>query len=130
MSDSKQYHYTLINNLLKTLRESSPFNTDNVTEEDTALIQAVEQLSSTDTYDETLIESGQWVICRLVAQYPHITPLVSRDLFWFFGGDCLHFMPDEEISLFQQLDELRFEQESETEKKSYEELRAQVFGLH
>jgi hypothetical protein len=27
---------------------------------------------------------------------------------WFFGGDCLHFMPDEEIQLYQQLDERRF----------------------
>ncbi|MFP3526579.1 PA2817 family protein, partial [Pantoea sp. SIMBA_072] len=37
--------------------------------------------------------------------------LVPRDLLWFFGGDCLHFMPDSELDLYQQLEELRYEAE-------------------
>ena len=36
-------------------------------------------------------------------------------LLWFFGGDCLHFMPDEEIDLFQRLDERRYEAEERGE---------------
>jgi len=36
---------------------------------------------------------------------------VPRDLLWFFGGDCLHFMPDDEIAVFQQLEERRYEAE-------------------
>ena len=27
---------------------------------------------------------------------------------WFFGGDCLNFMPDEEIEMYQILEERRF----------------------
>lgn len=54
---------------------------------------------------------GQDIIGQIVHRYPQIAHLVPRDLFWFFAGDCLHFMPDEEIALYQQLDERRFEAE-------------------
>ena len=52
---------------------------------------------------------GQDLICQIIHRYPQIAHLVPRDLLWFFGGDCLHFMPDEEIALYQALDERRFE---------------------
>ncbi|TBU97213.1 PA2817 family protein [Stutzerimonas kirkiae] len=52
---------------------------------------------------------GQEVICQVFQRYPQIAHLVPRDLLWFFGGDCLHFMPDEEIAIFQAVDERRFE---------------------
>lgn len=50
---------------------------------------------------------GQDLICQVFHRYPQIAHLVPRDLLWFFGGDCLHYMPDDEISLFQELDERR-----------------------
>jgi len=37
---------------------------------------------------------GQDLICQVIQRYPQIAHLVPRDLLWFFGGDCLHFMPD------------------------------------
>ena len=43
---------------------------------------------------------GQDLICQVFHRYPQIAHLVPRDLLWFFGGDCLHFMPDEEIAVF------------------------------
>ncbi len=52
---------------------------------------------------------GQDLISQVFHRYPQIAHLVPRDLLWFFGGDCLHFMPDEEIDLFQRLDERRYE---------------------
>ncbi|MFF7710667.1 PA2817 family protein [Pseudomonas sp. NPDC007930] len=58
---------------------------------------------------------GQDLICQVIQRYPQIAHLVPRDLLWFFGGDCLHFMPDEEIDLFQQLDERRFQAEEDGE---------------
>ncbi|HLD67330.1 MAG TPA: PA2817 family protein [Pseudomonas sp.] len=51
---------------------------------------------------------GQDMLSQVFHRYPQIAHLVPRDLLWFFGGDCLHFMPDEEIALFQELDERRF----------------------
>lgn len=58
---------------------------------------------------------GQELISQVFHRYPQIAHLVPRDLLWFFGGDCLHFMPDEEIELFQRLDERRFEAEENDE---------------
>ncbi|AKX44544.1 dehydrogenase [Thiopseudomonas alkaliphila] len=51
---------------------------------------------------------GQEIICQIFQRYPQIAHLVPRDLLWFFGGDCLHYMPDAEIELFQQLEDRRF----------------------
>ena len=58
---------------------------------------------------------GQDLICQIIHRYPQIAHLVPRDLLWFFGGDCLHYMPDEEIALYQRLDERRFEAEANDE---------------
>jgi hypothetical protein len=54
---------------------------------------------------------GQDLISQIFQRYPQIAHLVPRDLLWFFGGDCLHYMPDEEIALYQLLDERRFQAE-------------------
>jgi len=51
---------------------------------------------------------GQDLLCQVIHRYPQIGHLVPRDLLWWFAGDCLHFMPDEEIELFQDLEERRF----------------------
>jgi len=47
------------------------------------------------------------LVDRLFTTYPEFAPTFPRELLWFFGGDCLHFMPDEEIAVYQQLDEQR-----------------------
>jgi hypothetical protein len=77
-----------------------------------------------ERYDELMlllpvepIESqylGQDLLCQVIQRYPQIAHLVPRDLLWYFGGDCLHFMPDEEIDMYTALEERRFEaQENE-----------------
>jgi len=58
---------------------------------------------------------GQDLISQIFQRYPQIAHLVPRDLLWFFGGDCLHYMPDEEIALYQLLDERRFQAEENGE---------------
>ena len=78
-----------------------------------------------ERYDELLAELprdpvssqylGQDLISQVFHRYPQIAHLVPRDLLWFFGGDCLHFMPDEEIAVFQQLEERRYEAEQNDE---------------
>lgn len=61
------------------------------------------------------IYQGQEILCQVIHRYPQVAHLIPRDLLWFFGGDCLHFMPDEEIQLYQQLDERRYEAEANGE---------------
>jgi hypothetical protein len=58
---------------------------------------------------------GQDLLCQVIQRYPQIAHLVPRDLLWFFGGDCLHFMPDEELDLYQRLEERRYEAEQNDE---------------
>ena len=58
---------------------------------------------------------GQDLMSQVLLRYPQIAHLVPRDLLWFFGGDCLHFMPDEELDLYQALEERRFEAEQNDE---------------
>ncbi|WP_137886817.1 PA2817 family protein [Pseudomonas sp. 2FE] len=84
-----------------------------------------------DRFDEllTLLQAspeeslylGQDLLCQVIHRYPQIAHLVPRDLLWFFGGDCLHFMPDEEISLFQALDERRYEAAQNDEPFDWEQ---------
>lgn len=71
---------------------------------------------------------GQDLICQVFHRYPQIAHLVPRDLLWFFGGDCLHYMPDEEIEMFQQLDERRYEAEVQGEAFDWN-LQKQLLAL-
>ncbi|MFJ3466314.1 PA2817 family protein [Pseudomonas sp. NPDC090201] len=64
---------------------------------------------------------GQDLLCQVIQRYPQIAHLVPRDLLWFFGGDCLHFMPDEEIDMYTALEERRFEAEENEEPFDWEQ---------
>ena len=52
-------------------------------------------------------------VCSLFTHFGEMTPLFPRDVLYLLGGECLHFMPDEEISAYQELDELRFSAEAQ-----------------
>ena len=67
-----------------------------------------ELLAELPTDTEANLYLCQDLLSQIFHRYPQIAHLVPRDLLWFFGGDCLHYMPDEEIQLYQQLDERRF----------------------
>ena len=49
-----------------------------------------------------LYTQGQALTSRLFTTYPDFAPLFPRALLWFFGGECLHFMAEEEIVAYQQ----------------------------
>lgn len=70
------------------------------------LASAFAQLAAGET---DLYAEGPPLVSRLFITYPDFAPTFPRDLLWFFAGECLHYMPDEEIAVCQQLDELRHE---------------------
>ena len=74
--------------------------------------ELVEQLPQDPIESQYL---GQDILCQVIQRYPQIAHLVPRDLLWFFAGDCLHFMPDDEIDLYQALEERRYEAEQNDE---------------
>lgn len=51
--------------------------------------------------DRHLYEEGPELVSRLFTTYPDFAPTFPRELLWFFGGECLHYMPDEEIAAFE-----------------------------
>jgi hypothetical protein len=54
-----------------------------------------------------LYAEGPELVQRLFSHHPEFAPTLPRSLLWFLGGDCLHVMADEEIQLFQALDDER-----------------------
>lgn len=65
--------------------------------------QVIDQLRE---HSDSAYDSGQDWLAALFTHHPQLAPAVNRDLLWFFGGECLHFLTDAEIDQFQQLDEL------------------------
>lgn len=142
----RKYHADLITHWTQSLLSHEIFQTtapdqrkeaDHLTEEQ-RLPETTEQKNQTDYAKQlkTLAELpggtqerelGQWLITTCIARYPHWVPMIPRDLFWYFGGDCMHFLGDEEIEQFQKLDELTAQCEPDTD---YNSLRSQTLGLH
>jgi hypothetical protein len=75
--------------------------------EDNPLRQLSQAFTDLAAQRENLYETGGELIQNLFNNHPDMAPLLPRQLLWFLGGDCLHFMPDEEIAKFQQLEEER-----------------------
>ena len=58
-------------------------------------------------YPSDFYDQGPDLIARLFDTYPEFTPTFPRQLLWFFGANCLHYMADEELAEFQQLEDMR-----------------------
>ncbi len=67
-----------------------------------SLERLIDQLQHLDPEYE---QRGRDVLLRLQSQWPDLWGEVDRELLWFFGGDCLHFLSDEEIQGFQERDD-------------------------
>jgi len=123
-----EFHLGLLSALIKQIKLQPPFCLETPKPEDQEFFLALSNLPQIGG-SELLIQ-GQQLLCRIVAGYPHLMPLLPRDLLWFFGGDCLHYMPDEEIRIFQELDEQRESAKENNEDFSYEKARLRSMGLH
>lgn len=123
------YHLELLTAFSAQIQPLPPFNAEFPSEDDQEFLAALAQLLQ-QPQDVSFLEQGQVLMCRVVGSYPHLMPLLYRDLLWFFGGDCLHFMPDEEIAVFQRLDEQREDAKQQQVPFSYKEARAKSMGMH
>lgn len=123
-----EFHLRLLKAFTEQVSQQMPFCLEDCSQDDESFLIAIRLLPTLEG-TEFLIQ-GQDLLCKIVAGYPQLMHLLPRDLLWFFGGDCLHYMPDEEISLFQRLDEQRQAAKENNDPFSYENARAQRFGLH
>ncbi|SRR6056297_932544 len=79
---------------------------------------------------EDLYRIGPSLVSRLFTTYPEMAPMLPRELLWFFGGDCLHFMPDDEIDEYQRLEEQRIEAAANGEVIDLKQARARLIRRH
>ena len=76
-----------------------------------------------------LYVDGPALVGRLFTGFPDFAPTFPRELLWFFGGECLHFMPDEEIESYQQLEQLRLAAAARGETLDLRAARAKLLKL-
>jgi hypothetical protein len=125
------FHLRLLKQSYEAFREKEPFNGQELDQDAIAFLAAFEQLIKDMVHIEpNHIFLGQKLVTQQIAQYPDLTECWARDLLWYFGGDCLHYMPDEEIEKFQKLDDARFEAIDEGKTFEREKIRNRIFGLH
>ena len=120
-------HVDLLKQFKTAIAKFPPYHVSlsELTEADQAFMTTLDALCAAENYTETAIEQGQWLVDRIVLSYDHLLPYLSRDLLWFFGGSCLHYMSDEEIAFYQHLDELRHAAESQD--RPFDVLEAKAF---
>ena len=123
-----QFHTQLLNELAAYIDATPPFSTETLTEDDKNFYALLQRLTSDDSHPDEFMTDGQSLLSSIVMKYPQITPRVPRDLFWYFGGDCLHYLEDSEISAFQQLDENYHTSLTDDKDSNYQNLREAMIG--
>lgn len=98
MSDSE--YLTHCRSLLAGFAREFSTRTRELPPEDSLRMLALE-FSSIAAGERDMYLEGPRLVSRLFTTYPDFAPTFPRELLWFFGGECLHFMPDEEIAEFE-----------------------------
>lgn len=52
--------------------------------------------------DSAILDAQQW-LAKIFNFYPQLAPIIPRALLWFVGGECLHYLTDEELLAFEEL---------------------------
>ena len=142
----RNFHRQLITQWVNTLLNEAPLNSINIEEQlaaDSSKSIITQHEDFSDQPDHQFVfqlhqlaklpggveeqTQGQRLITTCIKNYPHWVNIIPRDLFWYFGGDCMHFLGDEEIDQFQRLDELSIEESGFT---TYEALRSHTLSLN
>jgi len=129
MTPYQFHHLNFLKIAYNNFIRQEPFTLEDITAEEEQFILDFQQLiHDFESGSEQAYEEGEIFMERAFRMYPQLAHLIARDLLWFFGGSCLHNMPDDEIEKFQRLDELRFAAEENGEAFDYINTRASVFG--
>ncbi|EED32831.1 conserved hypothetical protein [gamma proteobacterium NOR5-3] len=79
---------------------------------------------------EQIMDEAPALIYRMLTIAPQFAQEFPRDLLWYLGQECLHFMPDEEIERFTLLDEQRREADRQGARFNWAEACAAMSSLH
>jgi len=105
-----QYIFDAFADLRQRIAEHTPFNQPDLAEEELDFLEKWDNLTKRiqdNTHDYSF--EAQDILSRFIRCYANLVPLIKRELLWFVGGECLHFLGDEEITLYQQLEDHLYE---------------------
>ncbi|ETI57991.1 PA2817 family protein [Marinomonas profundimaris] len=114
MESRTQYILDAFSDLRHRIAEHAPFDQTDLTEEDKDFLEKWDEL--TNKIQQNALDysfDAQEVLSRFIRCYANLVPLIKRELLWFVGGECLHFLGDEEITLYQQLEDRLYELDSQ-----------------
>lgn len=133
MNSRSQYFSNLVQQLASQCKAGLPGHGGHSQDAIDSMLDAVEQLTAAMTSQQNSAEQGQDLLCAIIAHFPDIAAVMHRDLLWCFAGDCLHFLSDEELDRYQQLEERYYEEcgaNDAADSGLYRDLRAKLFGMH
>lgn len=76
-----------------------------------------------------IMDEAPALIYRMLTIAPQFAQEFPRDLLWYLGQECLHFMPDEEIDVYTAMDEQRRAAAHDGNTFNWAEARAVAKGL-
>ncbi len=117
MNNRLKYHLELLNETLSRI-EKAAANESGVIDAD-ILQQFRDVIDQLTEHRDSAYEAGQDLFSKIGTHQPQLMPAIDRALLWFFGGECMHFLSDEEITRFQHLDEMAAEAEAEGKEYDY-----------
>ena len=130
MIKRNEYYLQLCSELRALCAKILPNHPAHSEESNSELLDKLTHLEANFAKSDDYINVGQDIITHIISHYPDIVPLMHRDLLWFFGGDCLHYLGDDELARYQVIEELYYEQSENDSHISYRNIRAQQFGMH
>lgn len=130
MQSRIEYYRQLVTQLQQQCLAIVPNHPGHTEESNQQLLDDLQAVLADFGHGPDYIELAGQILQRIISHYPDITPVMHRDLLWFCGGQCLHYLGDEEMDRYQLLEDRYFEKAAAEPNTRYRDLRAQIFGLH
>lgn len=112
MSSRIQFIISRLQILQQRIQEHDPFDRPELAEEEQDFINKWEELMTAGNQAlPDFLFDAQELLSRFIRCYPNLVPLMHRELLYFIGGECLHFLGDEELAYYQQIDEQLYDAE-------------------
>lgn len=127
MDSRKQYYRQLLEELAQQCQRRVDGHAGHNEESNQQLLAKLAQLLEDFGRSQDYVAQATHIVTTLIRDYPDIVPLMPRDILWFCGSECLHFLGDDELDRYQLIEE-RYYDGGDT--ANYRDIRAQVFGLH
>lgn len=106
MDSHNDFILNAFNELKTRVVDHFPFNHSPLNEEESDFFEKFDRLlSNIQQNDVDYSFQAQDLLAQFIRCYANLVPLIKRELLWFIGGECLHYLGDDEVSFFQDLEE-------------------------